>query len=191
LPDRHHSVTTFRKSGCVTPKQEVDAEFGPRITSSLERFPILGGPNCPRTERVNHEFDVSIWEAVLTAVRFLEKDGFSCLGGKSGFTNHSLLWSIGTYSYASSLFGSRQIAEWVGSESFFQRLLRGERLEPEDIRFFRRNNRTHLTLSLEAIFRERRWAPSGAKFSSGSRGFVFAEKCVLDAIRWDAGEFDD
>ena len=109
----------------MTPKQEVDAAFGARIASSSERFPILGEPSGPGSERLRHDFDASVWEAVLTAVISLEKDGFSCRGGKSGFMNLSLLWSIGTLRDANSLFGSRQIAEWVGAEVFFQGLLRG------------------------------------------------------------------
>jgi hypothetical protein len=161
------------------------------MTSSSGRFPILGEPNGPRAESLSHEIDVSLWETVLTAVTSLEKDGFSCLGGKSGFMNLSLLWSIGTFSYATSLFGSRQIAEWVGAESFFQGLLRGERLVAGDIRSFRRNNRKLLTLSLEAIFRERNLVPNGTQFSSESSAYDFAEWCVLEAIRWDAGDFDE
>jgi len=54
-----------------------------------------------------------------------------------------------------------------------------------------RNNRKLLTLSLETIFRERRRVPIGAQFSCESSAFDFAEWCVLEAIRWDAGDFDE
>ena len=105
--------------------------------------------------------------------------------------NLRLLWSIGTYSYANSLFGSRQIAEWARTDSFPMGLLRGECLVAEDIRCFRRNNRKLLALSLESIFRERNLIPIGALFSIDSSAYDIAEWCILEAIRWDVGDFDE
>jgi hypothetical protein len=175
----------------VIPKKEVDAAFGVWMTSSSVRGPILGKPNGLKSNRLGRDFDANVWDAVLTAVSLLKRDGFSCIESKSGFVDHTLLWAIGTFSYANGLFGSRQIVEWVGTEPFFQGSFRGDRLMAGDIRCFRRNNRKLLTLSLEAIFRQRRLVPNGLPFSCKSSAYDFAERCVLEAIRWDAGDFDE